>query len=78
MAWIAVNKDGEERIFHYKPTRQNDVWRDELTYNEPRTRYAIPNDYSILLPKGTIELIIGKKMTWADEPFLYHILLKRK
>lgn len=59
MAYLAVNKDGDEIIFGDKPIREhNSIW-----------------DYSpealdtnmCFLPKGSIKKLIGKELTWADE-----------
>lgn len=74
MAWLAVNEYGAEKMFHERPERQRaykagfDYWEDRETYYEIRGYTTSAHDYSISLPNGTIEKIIGKKMTWADEP----------
>ncbi len=62
MAWIAVNKDGEEKIFECKPERgittmsKIHLWTYNLGYD------------SVPLPKGTIKKLIGRDMVWEDEP----------
>lgn len=61
MAWLAVDGDDTEIIFAVKPKRskQGKIWQ-------------LPSKYSnypvIYLRKGTIEKIIGRKLTWEDEP----------
>lgn len=61
MAWLVVNGDGTEFIFEVKPKRskEGEVWQ-------------LPSRHSlrslIYIKKGTIEKIIGRKMTWYDEP----------
>lgn len=61
MAWLVVDGDGNEFIFEVKPKRskEGEIWQ-------------LPSRYSlrslIYLKKGTIEKIIGKKITWEDEP----------
>ena len=61
MAYLCVDKRGEfiadecpERSFY-----EWQEWRDEF-YGESCT--LIP------LPKGTIKKLIGKEMSWVDEP----------
>lgn len=59
MAFVAVDKDRSEWIYEAKPTRQsyNDVWRCEGEL-----------DSMIELPKGSIRKLIGRELTWEDEP----------
>lgn len=64
MAWVAVDKDGEEYIFGgYKPTREDDyMWYPE------QDRYGdLIGDY-VSIPSGSIEKLIGRVLTWDDEP----------
>ena len=57
MAWVAVDKDGSEWMHKGIPVRSKyDVWID--TYWEG----------CIELPKGTIKKLIGRELTWSDEP----------
>ena len=60
--WLAKERDGKEVIFKYKPKREmfTGRWNDEKYHFLPNSR--------IILPKGTIEKIIGKKLKWKDEP----------
>lgn len=63
MAWLACDKDGTEWIFDkQKPTRN--------TYPEYwlAGRFNGASDYYIGLPKGSIEKLIGRPLTWNDEP----------
>mgnify|MGYP003298648312 CR=1 FL=1 len=69
MAYICVDKRGEFIADEYpeKGFYEWKGWRD--VYGESCT--LIP------LPKGTIKKLIGKEMTWEDEPicledFMYH------
>ena len=61
MAWLAVNDNGDEFIYETEPYRtkrqvsKEKVWRSYLG--------------EIKLPNGSIEKLIGKKLTWDDEPF---------
>ena len=61
MAWLAVNKDGTERIVPEKPVRG---WCGHWEYLEEV--YNVPIE--IELPKGTVYKLLGKELTWDDEP----------
>ena len=53
MAWVAVDHIGEELISQTEPFRVEDYWIG----------------YSIFhLPKGTIKKLIGRKLSFANEP----------
>ena len=59
MSWLAVDKKGDECVHDIKPTRDNEymwwsAWDDEGS--------------TIELPKGTIKRLIGRELTWDDEP----------
>jgi hypothetical protein len=57
MAYIAVGLYGEEVVCRIPPVRNATYW--EL------------NDYyedGVVLPNGSVEKLIGRKLTWADEP----------
>jgi len=59
MAWLAVDKDGSEKIYTHKPKRTGTLncW--------------IASNVSaklVELPKGTIKRLIGRELTWDDEP----------
>jgi len=55
MAWVAVNKNEKEYIFYNKPDKENLDWW--IFYKN-----------CFHLPKGSIGKLIGKKLTWYDEP----------
>lgn len=55
MAWLAVDGVGDEFIFSRDP---NNV----LALHWPTWVYAFR------LPKGSIKKLIGRELTWADEP----------
>ena len=58
MAWVAVDKRGVEWAFALEPQRGDTFWypKDE------------GDDAGFDVPGGTIEKLIGKKITWEDEP----------
>lgn len=82
MAYLAVNRNGEELVFNDCPIydRVEDTWkipmlRWELVYDDPHDHSAgvhedeiSYDDYGVTLPNGTIERIIGGPLTFANEP----------
>lgn len=52
MAWVAVDKHGDEYIYKYKPYRSS-------CYG-----YWITGDDVIALPRGTIRRLLGVELTW--------------
>ncbi len=62
MAWLAVDKDGTETIFDQcMPYRVCDYWYPN--YDKHGESYS-----SIELPSGSIAKLIGRELTWEDEP----------
>ena len=61
-AYLAVDDNGEEWIYGSKPCRNKYYKTWEINYNIEHVLDIIK------LPKGTIEKIIGEKLTWNDEP----------
>lgn len=58
MAFLATYQNGEEWIFSHIPQRCNDgTWEIANLY-----QMALP------LPKGSIRKLIGRELTWTDEP----------
>lgn len=64
MAWLAVNSDNVELIFESCPKRKNGYWDTE--YGN-----LCSGTYSIVLPKRSIKKLIGKELTWENEPYEY-------
>ena len=58
MAYVAVDKNEEEWKYSGKPVRCHEYerWQPKMTFGW------------VELPKGSIEKLIGKKLTWEDEP----------
>ena len=73
MAWLAVNKNGSEGIFTFKPYRKDPnksiykLWEPEYWTDEDVSKYG-NNDTEINLPKGTIKKLIGRDLSWEDNP----------
>lgn len=100
MAWLCVNKDGQELICQNEPERWGDitketespfghldkvtgkryitnpakVWQvknlkfEELSYWVDCEYFGYYDFYDIMLPEGSIEKLIGRKLTWEDNP----------
>lgn len=56
MAWLARDKDGFLFMHEDKPTRGDMYWK-----------YNIEGGH-ILMPLGIDKKLIGKHLTWEDEP----------
>ena len=54
MAWVAVDKNGDEYIYEDKPHREEGKWVEIFDFVE--------------LPKGSIKKLIGRELTWSDNP----------
>lgn len=66
MAWLAVNKNGVETISPEKPERDFNEWS---YYAEICVESEYGTEcYTIDLPRGTIIKLIGRELTWNDEP----------
>ena len=70
MAWVCVGFNGEELIFFNKPHRKNS--KNEFYFNENDIfeHEWIDDKFCgcINLPKGSIKKLIGRELTWNDEP----------
>lgn len=62
MAWLAVDKNGDEYIYRYRPSRRGSFWDDCIYYDDESFLTDIE------LPKGSIKKLIGRELTWEDEP----------
>lgn len=61
--WVVVDKNDDEYIFEEKPLRSAmGYWKAVYLDYEDRV-----SDY-IELPKGSIKKLIGRGLTWDDEP----------
>lgn len=66
MAWLAVNEDGRELVFDAPPVRRpgNPV----LEKKDGRWAGRTIASCVVELPKGSIQKLHGKELTWADAP----------
>ena len=53
MPWLAVDKIGEELISRTEPFRVGDYWIGDSIFH---------------LPNGCIKKLIGRELSWNDEP----------
>lgn len=60
MAWVSVDEDGAEFIYDNLPIRKGPEI-DKYWHN-------VNGDSTISLPSGTIEKLIGRQLTWEDDP----------
>jgi hypothetical protein len=60
MAWLVVNKNNQEVVFSTKPFLHLEygIWNDGYP----------SHSFGTFLPKGSIEKLIGHKLSWNDEP----------
>lgn len=58
MAFLACDKDGTEWVFGRIPIRDNEGWDSAL----------FGDDSYVELPSGSIKKLIGKELTWNDDP----------
>lgn len=56
-AYVAVDSDGEEQVFDTYPIRGTKGWF-----------CGDARDMWVTLPNGSIKRLIGRELTWADEP----------
>ena len=54
MAYVAVDKEGYELLFEMQPTRMDGTYYEE------------PGSQCILLPRGTVQRILGRTLTYDD------------
>lgn len=66
MAWLAVDKNGGELIFRFKPERKLDT--DYMTRSYWGWYDSGLDDWGLNLPKGSIKKLIGRELTWDDDP----------
>jgi hypothetical protein len=67
MAYLAVNKDGKEKIFRNRPFREKEEWIDDTGHNDSNWYSFVP-DTGITIPYGSIIAMTGQKITFEDEP----------
>lgn len=82
MSWLCVGEDGTEEIFQEKPIRW-DGWMMDGKYVSGHWNYWHYSNYSdkeieekncnyVVVPKGSIAKLIGRNISWTDEPVEYN------
>nr|DAF54468.1 MAG TPA: hypothetical protein [Siphoviridae sp. ctKwY15] len=64
MAWVAVDKNGSEAIYEEEPVRNSDY----DTWLSIRCDVLGRGTDFVLIPKGSIKKLIGRELSWKDEP----------
>lgn len=69
-SWICVDGHGDERIFPRKPYRTFPNMDLDVQWGQRWTTGSIDTEFKkgVLLPQGTIKHLIGKKMTYENDP----------
>ena len=74
MAFATVDKSGLESLFNEKPIRKKDFWHSSVIGQTSTLNIWGDEEYEdlyddwVILPKGSIKKLIGKELTWEDEP----------
>lgn len=85
MAFVCVNKNGDELISNTKPFKAEDAIYSLIKVNDQYKMYKekcvghwansfsngyfnVPKFNGVVLPKGTIKKLIGRDLSWNDEP----------
>ena len=67
MAFVEIKKDGKEIIFDYKNIGDTNFNAFRVS-KELNKELKYVKTAEIILPKGSIEKLIGRKLTWEDDP----------
>lgn len=71
MAWLAVNKNGTEKMFKHYPFKRDDKWMDWLNdygHTTIEELNSFKSNAGITLPFNSILALTGQKITFEDEP----------
>lgn len=60
MAWLVVDSDRHEYVYATRPIKR-ELYGGGIGYDSG-------NSFYVRLPKGSIKKLIGKELTWNDEP----------
>lgn len=82
MAYLTVNKDGTELISEEMLERWPYIEKEDRRIKNRKQILSKDDQYAwvwpymsedggqvVMLPKGSIEKLIGRKLTWEDEPY---------
>lgn len=72
MAWLAKTSAGVEMIFQNKPSKYSYEWSwsggTVWAWTDGDPELGGEYDSAISLPAGSIKKLIGKDLTWKDDP----------
>lgn len=68
IAFLAVNKNGDEVILDNVPARQGEIWTDERSAHDDEYFSVEDHNSAIVLPKGTIRRLTDRYLKWEDDP----------
>ena len=84
MAYLTVDKDGTELISEEMLERWPYIEKEDRRIKKRKQILSKDDQYAwvwsymsenggqvVMLPKGSIEKLIGRKLTWEDEPYKY-------
>lgn len=63
MAWLAVDKNGDEYVYSCKPIRETSSY-----WGKDCDKHGEDIGEAVKLPRGSIKKLIGRELTWEDEP----------
>lgn len=66
MAWLAIDKKGRETIHEGRPEFDSFEWW--YSFDDSAEGEYFLNSCTIDLPQGTIEKILGRKLTFEESP----------
>lgn len=74
-SWVCVDGHGDERIFPHKPYKSYQFLPLDVKWGNRWTTGAVDRGYSqgVLLPKGTIKYLIGRELSYGDDPVKLNI-----
>lgn len=68
MTYLCVDKDGTEHIIECEVYCERKGNKIPYRFEECCWGYNPHNDVCIELPRGTIKKILGREITWENEP----------
>lgn len=73
--WLSVSTSNTEFISEVKPIRVNFPGYGYWDIDDDDPEASEQGLQTMILPPGTIEKLIGKKLTWEDEPHQIEFVL---
>ena len=69
-SWVCVDGHGDERVFPCEPYKNFPNLPLDINWGSRWTTGSIDREYrmGVLLPKGTIKHLIGRELSYSDDP----------